>query len=212
MAEQPTIVVRGEAQRQVPPDQAEISITLRARDRDREAVLARLTERAAEVRAAVDAFPVERRETGHMRIYPELKRGGERVVAYTGSMVTSVTVTEFEQLGDLLLRLARVDLASVAGPWWQLRPGNAAEAEVRTAAVHEALRRAREYAEAVGARVDRLIEIADEAPAFGMVSMEGFAVAGGAGSDTPSIEVDPELQTVRASVTVRVAITEPTLP
>jgi uncharacterized protein YggE len=211
VAEQPTIVVRGEVQREVPPDQAEIGVTIRARDRDRESVLARLTERAAEVRAVVDDFSVERRETGHMRIYPELKRGGERVVAYTGSMFTTVVVTDFDRLGDLLMRLARLDLATVAGPWWQLRPGSPAEAEVRKEAVREALRRAAEYAEAVGARVDRLIEIADEAtaPAFGM---PGFAVAGGARSTEASIEVDPELQTVRASVIVRVAITEPTLP
>jgi len=210
VAEQPTIVVRGEAQREVPPDQAEVGVTLRARDRDRETVLTRLTERAAELREVIDAFPVERRETGHMRIYPELKRGGERVVAYAGSMFTSVTLTDFDGLGDLLLRLARLDLATVAGPWWQLRPGSPAEAEVRRAAVHDALARAREYAEAVGARVDRLIEIADEgtAPSFGGM---GFAVAGSSRSSEPSIEVDPELQTVRASVIVRVAITEPAL-
>ena len=101
MADQPTIVVRGEALREVPPEQAVLSVTTSARDRDRDAVLARLTERAAELRAVVDAYgaAIERLETGTLQVYPELKRGSEKVVAYTGSVVTTVTVTDFAGLG-----------------------------------------------------------------------------------------------------------------
>jgi uncharacterized protein YggE len=209
--EPPTIVVRGDARREVPPEQAVISVTTHSRDRDREAVLRRLAERAAEVRVVVDGFAVERRETGHVQVYPELKRGSERVVAYTGSLVTTVTVTEFDGLGDLLLRLAGLGHVAVAGPWWQLRPGSRAGAEVRKAAIDDALGRAREYAEAVGARIDRLIEIADEGPAQAFATRSVFR-ASGSDADAPSIEVDPEPQTVEASVTVRVTITEPTLP
>jgi uncharacterized protein len=211
MAEQPIIVARGEAQREVPPEQAVISVTTQARDRDREAVLRRLAERAAEVRLVVDAYPAERREAGHVQVYPELKRGSERVVAYTGSLVTTVTVTDFDGLGDLLLRLAGLGHAIVAGPWWQLRPGSRAGAEVRKAAIDDALLRAREYAEAVEARIDRLVEIADESPA-GEFGMRAMMLTGGTNQSAPPLEVDPEPQTVRASVTVRVTITEPTLP
>jgi uncharacterized protein len=209
MAGQPTIVVRGEAQREVPPEQALISVTTTARDRDRETVLKRLAERAAEVRVVVDAYPVERREAGNVQVYPELRRGSERVVAYTGSLVTTVTVTEFHGLGDLLLRLAGLGHATVAGPWWQLRPGSRAGAEVRKEAIDDALLRAREYAEAVGARIDRLIEIADEGsiPAFAMRAQMRAAIPD---ENAPSIELDPQPQMVQASVTVRVTITEPT--
>jgi uncharacterized protein len=207
----PMIVVRGEVQREVPPDQALISVTTTARDRDREAVLKRLAERAAEVRVVVDAYPVERREAGNVEVYPELRRGIERVTAYTGRLVTTVTVTEFPILGDLLLRLAGLSHVTVAGPWWQLRPGSRAGAEVRRAAIDDAFLRAREYAEAVGARVDRLIEIADEgmAPAFATRAQVRAAMPD---DGAPSIEVDPQPQMVHASVTVRVTITEPVLP
>jgi hypothetical protein len=209
MTEQPIVVVRGEAQREVPPDRAEISVTVRARDHDRETMLARLAERSAALRVLVESHPVDRRETGFVRVYPELKRNSEHVVAYVGSVVTTLTVSEFDGLGEFLRRLAGLDRATVAGPWWRLRPGGPVEAEVRKAAVDEALRRAREYAGAVGARIDRLVEIADETPGpeFGMIAFAGAA----GGSDAPKLEVDPETQTVRASVIVRVAITEPTL-
>jgi len=212
MADQPTIVVRGEAFREVPPEQAVLSVTLSARDRDRETVVSRLLERSNELHAllagAGDA--IERRETGGVRVFPELKRGSERVVAYTGSVGTTVTVTDFEPLGQLLLRLAALEHAAVAGPWWQLRPGSRAGADVRREAIADALSRAREYAAAVGAGIDKLIEIADDGTSGGGPMMRAMAFDAGA-PESAGFEIDPQPQTVQASVTVRVTITQPEL-
>jgi len=206
------IVVRGEATREVPPELAIFSVTVSARDKDRQTALTRLTERAAELRTHLDDFPeaIERRETSGVQVHPELKRGGERISAYTGSVTTTVTVTDFTVLGELLLRLADRDQTSLSGPWWQLRPGSRAGAEVRRAAIADALGRAREYAEAVGAQVDRLVEIADENAGGGGQPMMRMAAFGGAPEADLALEVDPQVQTVHASVLVRVTITEPT--
>ena len=211
MVEQPLIVVRGSAVRQVPPEQAVFSAVISARDRDRDSVLTRLVERSAELRALLDGYgdAVARRETGAFQVYPELKRTSEKVVAYTGNVVTTVTVVDFGPLGEMLLKLGRLDHASVSGPWWQLRPGSSAGAEVRKMAIGDALDHAREYAAAVGARVDRLVEIADEGTAVDV----GLAARGAAfGMETPAgLDLDPQQQTVQASVIVRVTITEPQL-
>ncbi len=207
------IVVRGEATREVPPELAIFSVTVSARDKDRQTALTRLSERAAELRTHLDDFPdaIERRETSAVQVHPELKRGGgERIAAYTGSVTTTVTVTDFTVLGELLLRLADRDQTSVAGPWWQLRPGSRAGADVRRAAITDALGRAREYAEAVGAEVDRLVEIADENAGGGGQPMMRMAAYGGAPEADLELDVDPQQQTVHASVLVRVTITEPT--
>ncbi|MCO8272316.1 SIMPL domain-containing protein [Actinoplanes sp. TRM 88003] len=213
MVDQPTIVVRGEAFREVPPEQAVLSVTLSARDRDRETVVSRLLERSTELHAllAEAGDAIERRETGGVRVFPELKRGSERVVAYTGNVATTVTVTDFEPLGQLLLRLAALEHAAVAGPWWQLRTGSRAGADVRREAIADALSRAREYAAAVGARIDQLVEIADDGTGGGGGPMMR-AMAFDAGTpESASFEIDPQPQTVQASVTVRVTITPPEL-
>ena len=212
MADQPTIVVRGEAFREVPPELAVLSVTVTARDQDRQAVVDRLLRRSEEVRAVLagSGDAVERRETGGVQVVPELRRGSERVVAYTGSVTTTVTVTDFEPLGQLLLQLARIEHATVAGPWWQMRPGGRAGADVRRAAIAEALSRAREYAAAVGARIDRLVEIADDGAGAGPMMMRAAAFDVGA-QESAGFELDPQLQTVQAAVTVRVTITEPDL-
>jgi hypothetical protein len=212
MVDQPMVVVRGEALREVEPELAVFSVTVSARDKDRQTALSRLTGRAAELRSALDDYPdaIERRETGGVQIHPELRRGSERVSAYTGSVTTTVTVTDFAVLGELLLRLGNQDQTSVSGPWWQLRPGSRAGADVRREAVADAMSRAWDYAEAVGATVNRLVEIVDEGAGGGGMHpmMMRSAKMEMASADTMELEMDPQMQTVQASVIVRVAISE----
>lgn len=204
------VVVRGESVREVPPEIAQFSVTVSVRDKDRQVTLTRLTERAAEVRTALDDYPeaIERRETSGVQVHPQLKRGGG-ISAYVGSVSTTVTVTDFAALGEILLRLAAAEDASISGPWWQLRPGSRAGADVRREAITDALGRAREYAEAVGARVDRLVEISDEGAGGGGGGMMRAAAYGMESATDLELDVDPQQQTVHASVIVRVAITEP---
>ncbi|MEV4636381.1 SIMPL domain-containing protein [Actinoplanes sp. NPDC049548] len=210
MVEQPMVVVRGEAVREVPPEIALFTVTVSARDKDRQAALARLAERAAELRTALDDYAeaIERRETSGVQVRPELKRGGERVSAYVGSVSTTVTVTDFGVLGEMLLRLANAEQTAISGPWWQLRAGSRAGADVRREAITDALGRAREYAAAVGAEVDRLVEISDEGTGGGGGGMMRAAFGGMESADL-ELDVDPQVQTVHAAVVVRVTISQP---
>ena len=208
---QPTIVVRGEAIREVPPELAVFSVTVSARGRDKDAVLAHLTERAAVLRAVLDGYgeAIERRESSAVQVFPEFRRAGDRPAAWTGNAGTTVTVTDFAVLGEMLPRLACLEQASIAGPWWQLRRGSAAGAEVRRAAITDALDRAREYAAAVGSRIDRLVEISDEIAGGG--GFQPMMARGASVEAALEIQLDPQVQTVQASVIVRVTITDPDL-
>lgn len=218
MVNGPVVVVRGESVQEVPPEIARFAVTVSARDTDRQTTLTRLTERAEAVRALIDGYgsAIERRETGALHVWPELKRrSGERVASYHGTVTTTVTVTDFTVLGELMLRLSDTDQTSVAGPWWQLRPGSPVHREARRAAVHAAVDRAREYAEAVGARVTALLKIADvgtDARPF-MPQTESFKLAAAAvdAAAAPQLDLDPEVLTVQASVEAHFAISEPTV-
>ena len=204
---QPTIVVRGEASREVPPELAVFSVSVAVRGHDRPAVVAKLADRAAVLRTMLDAYgtAIERRETGNMQVHPEAKPGHARPSAYAGSVETTVTLTDFGALDEMLPSLAAMDQVSIFGPWWRLRRGSTAGAEVRRAAIADALDRAREYAAAVGARVDRLVEISDEVAGPGVVPMAARMMR----ESAPTLELDPQWQTVQASVLVRVTITKP---
>ncbi|WP_328462204.1 SIMPL domain-containing protein [Actinoplanes sp. NBC_00393] len=211
--DRPIVTVHGEAHREVPPEQAVFSLTVSTVDRDKAALVARITQRAAEVGAVLDRFgaAVERRETTGVQVSPEYNRRGKRTETYSGSITTTVTVTDFDRLGELLAELAVGELTSISGPWWQLRPGSRADADVRGEAVTDALDRARVYAAAVGAELDRIIEIAD-AESGGMHPMtRSFKGGAEMADEAAAFELHPQQQTVEARVLLRVSITEPTV-
>ncbi|MFF7975424.1 SIMPL domain-containing protein [Streptomyces sp. NPDC007905] len=161
----PLLVVRGEAEFDVEPEVARISVTVGARGRDRRSTLDDLTRRNAAALDLVKSYgeAVEHVSTGAVSLTPELSdRGrGERVRSYHGRVLLGAELTDFTVLGELTTRLADLELTRVDGPWWSLRPASPVYAEARRRAVAEALQRAREYAEALGTSIAALIELAD---------------------------------------------------
>ena len=211
-----TVAVRGEAEREVEPELAEFTVVVSARDKDRATTLTRLRERSDTLRQFLDRFAegIERRETGGLHVYPEGKGKGERVVGYNGRVSTTVTVTDFSALGEMMLAVTGQDQTQVHGPTWSLRPGSPVHAEARRAAVADAIERAKEYADALGATLVDLVELADPGlSSRGVESMQTFTAYGtprakfsGGG---PELELDPQRQRVHATVEARFTITAP---
>lgn len=220
----PRISVRGTAHLEVDPEIARVAVTVEARGRDRRATLDDLTRRNA---AALDLVTscgdaVARLETGAFTLAPEPSRHGrgERVRAYHGTVRLTAELTDFTVLGDLVTRLADLDLTRVEGPWWALRPDSPAHREARRQAVHEAVRRAREYAEALGTTLTALLELADTgAPAdgpepFGHPGRARSLPFAAASAEEPSpapLDLEPRRQHVRAEVDARFVMAPPRL-
>jgi uncharacterized protein YggE len=211
-----TVAVRGEAEREVEPELAEFTVVVSVRDKDRAATLARLRERADALHQFLDRFAesIERRETAGLHVYPETKGRGGRVEGYHGSVSTTVTVSDFSALGELMLSAAAQDQTQVHGPTWSLRPQSPVRAEARHDAVRDAISRAREYAAALGSELIDLLELADpglitrSADTAPSVQSYGFSRAKFSGS-AADLELDPQRQHVRATVEARFTITTP---
>jgi uncharacterized protein len=211
------VAVRGEAEREVPPEIATCVVTASARDRDRATVLHRLSQRHQALLALLDGYgeAIEKRETSGLTVYPETKGSGERVTSYQGRVSTVLTVTDFTVLGELLLRLADQDQVAVIGPQWSVRPDSPAHRDVRQAAVAAAVARARDYAGALGAELIGLELLADVG--LGEASAR-FAYANAVHSDVtpaslgaPGIDLQPQAQHLRAGVEARFRISAPTV-
>ena len=220
----PVISVRGEAYLEADPEIAVISVQVQARDRDRRAVLDRLVSRHRQVLDLVREYgdAVEKTESGPASAHPELKPKGdrERVAGYYGQVSARVTVRDLSVLGELVARLMGLELVTVAGPWWSLRPDSPVYREARVAAARDATRRAGEYAEAFGGRLDQLIEAADTGlltsqwnPQAGAPAPRAFAAAtlmvGGYAEEAPSLDLEPARQTVTAQVDARFTMVLP---
>lgn len=161
----PLLVVRGEAELEVEPELARIGVLVSARGRDRRSTLDDLTRRNTTALDLIKSYGdvVERLSTGAFSIAPEFtERGrGERVRSYHGRVQLTAEFADFTVLGELVTRLADLELTRVDGPWWSLRTDSPVHGEARRRAVAEAVQRAREYAGALGTSLAALVELAD---------------------------------------------------
>jgi uncharacterized protein len=211
--------VRGEATLEVPPEIVRLTITVSARDPKRERVLDLLARRNEECLALLTGYggAVERIETSGLVVYPDIRHGErkEQVRSYRGTVRLEVTVVDLAVVGELVGRVSDGELTTLSGLWWQLRHDSPVHRRVRQEAARDAIARAREYAEAVGTRLTSLVELADEgltthtsdARTRGVAF--AAAAAGGVLRETPSIDLEPQLQIVRAAVEARFTITQP---
>ncbi|MEU5978990.1 SIMPL domain-containing protein [Streptomyces sp. NPDC047315] len=217
----PRVAVRGEATLEVDPEIARIAITVKARGSDRRSALEDLTRRNLAALELIRSYgeAVEKLETGAFSITPELSRHGrgERVRTYHGRVHLTAVLADFTALGELTTRLADLELTSVDGPWWGLRPDSSAHGDARREAVLEAVQRAREYAGALGAELAALVELADlgaEAPMAYAPPAPGAMARGYGGASVeaaPALDLEPRRQTVYAQVNARFTITPPRL-
>ncbi|MEV5378756.1 SIMPL domain-containing protein [Streptomyces nondiastaticus] len=212
----PRVSVRGEARLEVDPEIAHINIAVTARNTDRTTTLDDLTRRNTRALDLIKSYgdAVERIETGLITVAPQFANKGrhERVHSYQGSVYLTATLNDFTILGELTTGLADLPLTEITGPWWSLRPDSPAHREARRLAVQEAVQRAREYADALGARLTALLELADDGAehmGYPGTARGGYGAAGAAAE--PELDLEPQRQTVHAQVNARFTMTPPQL-
>jgi uncharacterized protein YggE len=220
MSDAPLISVRGEAVLEAEPEIARLSVHVQSQESDRRTALDLLTERNQRcldlVRSYGDA--VEKVETGGLAITPLLKykrREGD-IRAYRGTVWIKIAVVDFAVLGELVTRLGDLERTYVSGPEWELRRDSEVYERAARQAVHEAVARARGYAEALGARLTGLVELSDEGVGRTPEAPVALAAAYGRGlgdsaEEPEPIDLEPETQIVRATVEARFTATRPDL-
>lgn len=233
--QQPLLAVRGEAVIDAAPEIARIEVSVAAVEADRATTARLLTERADAVDKVLASFPdiIEKTETSGIRVTPRLSRdrasragpGGQppgfpREAGYHGAIYHVITVTGFDRLGELLAQLADLGQTAVGGPWWELRPGSPVHSRARGAAVIDAVRRARDYAAALGSELVGLVELADarllsdsrgQAEVLGQPSPRLPQRVRTVAPEEFSVDLVPARQVVRATVEARFTISAPDL-
>ncbi|MGH3472969.1 MAG: SIMPL domain-containing protein, partial [Nocardioidaceae bacterium] len=195
---------------------AGITVSVGAHGNDYRSTLELLSRRANAVAQQLASFEsgIERTETARLNVYPEFdQKKTEKVRHYIGYTTTSVSVHDFSVLSDLVVSTSSIDLVTINGPWWRLRTDSDVYRRARLAAADDALRRARDYAAAFGARITGLIEIADEGMAQQDRRPMNMAMAGATRADEGlSFDFQPQVQRVGGGVEARFTLSEPEFP
>jgi uncharacterized protein YggE len=209
------VAVRGEAVLDVEPELATVIVTVESQDKDRTRALASLDALHRGLLAVCEEHraAIETVDSSGVHVQPQFKdeRTRGKVTGHLALRSVTVQVTEFSALGELLGRVAADAAFRVDGPYWSLRPDSPVILRARTDAVHDAVRRAREYAKALGGTISELREISDiglgGAGAFAMPSPAAGMVHGVRSMESVEFDVTPVSQTVHGLVEARFTMT-----
>ncbi|MFD7131447.1 SIMPL domain-containing protein [Streptomyces sp. NPDC059894] len=220
----PLLTVHGETTLDVEPDIARIGITLTARGRDRRTTLDDLTHRNTTALDLIKSYgtAIDTLSTSALSLTPELTPHGrdEHVRTYHGHLHITTALTDFTALGELTTRLADLDLTHVDGPSWELRPDSPAHRRARRQAVHDALRRAHEYAEALNTTLTALIQLTDTAAAtqtprpraaFDRRALRASAATPDIPDHPEPLDLQPRRLRIQAEVTAQFTMAPPRL-
>jgi uncharacterized protein YggE len=208
MSASPTVTVRGEGEVEGPPELATVSAVLHTSGRTAADVTEALAEISRQVSAALPDLVFHSVRTDPLQVTPVFdRRSGFRVTGYTGRYSTRLTLADLTGLSDLVVALAGLPDVQVTGPSWSLRRDSPLEREARLAAVRAAVARARDYAAALGATLGDLLELSDTDADLGGMMPTAFAMPAPGGA-APELDLEPQPQTVAASVTARFGLTD----
>ena len=215
----PVVSVQGEAVLEVEPELAVFAATLSTTGRDRHQVLAGIGDLHKRTWSALvsvgDPVTVE---TGFVGVHPRYDDGppGRRPPFFEATAHLSVEVSDFALLPDVLAVLSSVRDLGFTGPSWQLRPTSPVQRRARTAAIRDALRRAEEYAGALGCTLTDLVDVTDAADGRGgrvLVAAEASTSAAPRTGEGQGLSLDlrPVRQRVTGVVRARFRTTVPDL-
>jgi uncharacterized protein YggE len=207
---EPHLAVRGEHTREVDPEIAYLIVEVTSRAPTKEEALSQLTDRTEWLRSTLDRFAsdIDRVDTAVFRVNPIFDKGSmELPTGYVGSIRTKVTVGDLSRIGDLVSHLSLGHMSEVTSLQWALRESSPVHSEIRIAAVREAVRRARDYAAALGSVLTGLIEIRD----VGMRGYEPFPLRRSTDRHPEVFDFEPEVQRVSVQVEARFTMTPPML-
>lgn len=204
---QRTVTVSASGQVAVKPDLARISTGVTSEAVTAREAMSRNSEAMAKVIAGLKAAGVapEDIQTTDLAVGPRYSNPRDgKPPAITGYQVTNqvrIAARDLARLGEVLDQLVSLGANQVGGLSFEASKAETARDEARRQAVANALRRAKLYAEAAGAKVGPVLTISEETV---HVAPRGVAMARAAVAEATPIE-EGELQ-LEARVTVTYAL------
>jgi uncharacterized protein YggE len=200
------VTVWGEALVRTAPDEAVLWLTLSALEDAPGAALSDVAARGDALVALLDGLGVTKadRSTTGITIEEEHDHSGgrPRLIGHRATSQTAVHLTDPEQVGQLVSRAADELAARVHGLRWLISLDNPVRLEAARRAAADAERRARAYAEGIGAGLGPLIRLSESGGAEPPRMVRAASAVGYSGS----VPVEAGEQAVTASIEATFAV------
>jgi uncharacterized protein len=161
----PTVTVRGDALIRSEPDEAVLSITLSALEAGPGAALSDVSARSNALVALLEDAGVAKadRSTTGVTVAEEFDHTeeGRRSLGHRASSRVSVRLSDPQLIGRLITQATEDLAAQVNGPHWLISLDNPARLEAARQAAADAKRKAQAYAEGIGAKIGRPVELSE---------------------------------------------------
>jgi uncharacterized protein len=204
----PTVTVWGEAVVRNEPDEAALVLTLTAVEKTPGAALSDVAKRGAALVTLLDGFGLAKadRSTTGITVEEEHEHTGtgHRVVGHRATSQTSVRVADPDQVGQLASRAADELSARINGLRWLISLDNPVRLEAARQAAANAERKARAYAEGIGAGLGPLTRLSESGHAYDDRQPRRWTAVGYAASHTVPVEAGE--QAVMASIEATFAL------
>jgi uncharacterized protein YggE len=206
----PTVTVRGYATIRAEPDEALLQVTLSALEDAPGPALSDVSARSNSLVALLDELGVAKadRSTTGVTVYEafDYVEGERRPHGYEASSRVTVRVTDPGVLGRLIAQATEKVAAKLDGPRWRIKADNPVWLEAARQAAADGRRKAEAYAEGVGARLGRLIQLVEPgSESVTPVSASG-AVHGMSRRPESSMPIERGEHDVAASIRVTFAL------
>ncbi|HVS15840.1 MAG TPA: SIMPL domain-containing protein [Thermoanaerobaculia bacterium] len=214
-----TVLVRGEAEVQVPPDLARIQLGVTAQSEeaaDAQQQVSEIAQRILEALAEADIAERDIRTTG-ITLYPvydhrprpagQENDGAPRVVGYRASNTVTVRVTDLAKVGTVIDRAIGAGATNVDSLQLTVSDESAARQDALRGAIGDAAGKARAIAESLGRTLGDVVEVQEGGASVTPMFLESAQtmMRSQAAADTP---VAGGTVTVNAQVTVRYRLRE----
>jgi uncharacterized protein len=201
----PTVTVWGVGALRTEPDEAALLLTLSALEDVPGAAVADVTARSASLVALLDEFGVNSadRSTTGVTVEEEYDHteSGRHLRGHRANSHMSVRLADSEQVGQLIARATDELSARIRGLQWLVSLENPARLEASRRAAADAERKARAYAEGVGAELGPLIRLSESGGTeLGVSRMARAALA------AEPMPIEAGEQAVRASIEATFAL------
>lgn len=198
------VTVRGDALIRSEPDEAVLWITLEALEDSPGAALSDVSARTTELVALLDEVGVAKadRSTTGITVSEEFDHTEEKGRYSRGHHAVSriaVRLSDPELIGRLIARATGSLAARIDGPQWLISLDNPVRLEAARQAAASASRKAQAYAEGVGAKLGRLVQLSEPGVRHDMPVIRAARAVGYSGSPA-SMPIEAGEHEVGASI------------